>query len=135
MKENFLSYPVIFVFCCPSPPLLSYNCFYAPRSIVRNRQYSIVTIHLSPDDPYLFRADVVGNGHHMDGMTIMHIGNQGRIYTHKICPLPCIYKISPGPEVHIHTMKTTCTCKSINIYSSGDYLQAAYLGVIKVNGI
>ena len=30
MKENFLSYLVIFVFCCQSPPLLSYNCFYAP---------------------------------------------------------------------------------------------------------
>ena len=37
MNENFLSYLVVFVFCCQSPPLLSYNRFYAPRSIVRNR--------------------------------------------------------------------------------------------------
>ena len=37
MKENFLSYLVVFVFCCQSPPLLSNNRFYAPRSIVRNR--------------------------------------------------------------------------------------------------
>ena len=36
MKENFLSYLVILVFCCQSPPLLSYICFYAHRSIIRN---------------------------------------------------------------------------------------------------
>ena len=37
MKVNFLSYLMVFVFCCQSSPLLSYSCFYAPKSIVRNR--------------------------------------------------------------------------------------------------
>ena len=52
MKENFLSYLMIFVFCRQFSPLLSYNCFYAPRWIVRNRyrwaDFSsiIIKIHL-----------------------------------------------------------------------------------------
>ena len=25
-----------FCFCCLSPPLLSYNCSYVPRSVIRN---------------------------------------------------------------------------------------------------
>ena len=37
MKENFLCYLMIFVFCGKSPLLLSYICFYVPRWIVRNR--------------------------------------------------------------------------------------------------
>ena len=45
MKENFLSILVIFVFCCQSPPLLSYNCFYAPRSIVWNRYLRDSTVN------------------------------------------------------------------------------------------
>ena len=43
MKENFLSYLVISVFCCQFPPLLSYNCFYASKSIVRNSYPQITT--------------------------------------------------------------------------------------------
>ena len=54
MKENFLSYLVIFVFCCQSPPLLSYNCFYVPTLIVRNRyrMYDIMNFSMELQGGY-----------------------------------------------------------------------------------
>ena len=56
MKENFLSYLVIFVFCRQSPPLLSYNCFCAPRSIVRNRYSRSASIDASGEVPVKTRS-------------------------------------------------------------------------------
>ena len=53
MKETFLSYLVISVFCCQFPPLLSYNCFYASRLIVRNRYPQATTGWTSTVRPHL----------------------------------------------------------------------------------
>ena len=55
-----LSCEFCFFFCRQSPPLLSYNCFYAPRSIIWNHYYRV---HYS-DYPLMIAIMIVGIGNH-----------------------------------------------------------------------